>query len=317
MQFKIKNVKLRQIESADETYRITTNENIDDLVESIEHIGIVNPPLLIKNNFGYTIVCGFRRISACRRLNLDNVDARVLHEKTKKLECATYAIVDNTSQRSLNLIELSRSINMLGGLMNETNHLDIELKSMGLPESRPLIKKIKKICQLPTTLQNGILSSTLSLSMALELGRLDRETGIGFAQLFGSLQLSLSKQREIFTLAKEIAHRDDTSMLEVLKDHTMQGILDNNHFDRNQKARKIRRYLKQRRFPIITRAEEAFEAHLKTLNLKAGSQLIPPENFEGTVYTLTFTFSSFKELQDHQSTFDAIIKNPSMQKLLS
>ena len=317
MRFKIKNVKFEQIESEDETYRITTNDNTDDLVASIQRIGIVNPPLLIQNISNYRIVCGFRRILASQRLGWNNMDARILDANTKKLECVKYAIVDNAFQRSLNLVEISRSINMLYGFFNEANQLGMEMAEMGLPENRSLIKKIKKICHLPMTLQNGILSNTLSLSMALELGSLEKETGKDFAKLFANLKLSLSKQREMLTLVKEIAHRDNAPMLKVLNDDALQNILNNNHFDRNQKASKIRRHLKQRRFPIITKAEQTFEGHVKRLNLKAGAKLIPPENFESTKYTLRFTFSSYDELQDHKSTFDAVIKNPSIQKLLS
>lgn len=317
MRFKIKNVKFEQIESEDETYRITTNDNTDDLVASIQRIGIVNPPLLIQNISNYRIVCGFRRILASRRLGWNNMDARILDANTKKLECVKYAIVDNALQRPLNLIEISRSINMLYGFFNEANQFGMEMAEMGLPENRSLIKKIKKICHLPMTLQNGILSNTLSLSMALELDSLEKETGKSFAKLFANLKSSLSKQREMLTLVKEIAHRDDVSMLKVLNDNVLQNILNNSHFDRNQKASKVRRYLKQRRFPIITKAEQTFETHVKRLNLKAGAQLIPPDNFESTKYTLKFTFSSYDELQNHKSTFDAVIKSPSIQKLLS
>ena len=166
-------------------------------------------------------------------------------------------------------------------------------------------------------LKNGILSNTLTLSMALELGKLDEKTGIGFAQLFDSLKLSLSKQREIFTMINEIAHRDDASMLAVLENPALQAILNNNQLDGNQKARKIRKHLKQVRFPNITKAELAFKASLEALNLHTNAKLIPPENFESTMYTLQLTFSSFKELQDHQLTFRALIENPSIQSLLS
>jgi hypothetical protein len=316
MQFKIKKVALNQIESEDETYRITTNEDTDDLVESFKHVGLVNPPLLIKTNTHYTIVCGFRRISAYRCLDLDYINAKILPPNTKKLECATYAIVDNTYQRQLNLVEMSRSFNLLDRFMGKKKYLDIRFKAMGLPENESLINKVKKIGRLPQALKHGILSNTLSLSMALALGRLDEKTGIGFAQLFASLKLSLNKQKEIFTLIKEIAHRDDVSMLTVLAAPELQAMFNDNHFDINQKARFIRSYLKQVRFPMITKAEQAFESQLKLLNLNANTKLMPPKNFESTVYTLKFTFSSLKELQDHKSAFDTLIKNPSMQTLL-
>ncbi|UCD89562.1 MAG: ParB N-terminal domain-containing protein, partial [Desulfobacterales bacterium] len=306
MRFKIKRVPLDQIELEDDSYRITTNDNTDDLVASIQRIGIVNPPLLVQNNSNYTIVCGFRRISASRRLGWKNIDARILDASTQKRECVKYAIVDNTYQRSLNLIELSRSINLIYSFLDDTNHLGMEMAAMGLPENRSLVKKIQKISHLPKTLQNGILSNTLSLSMALDLNRLERETGLGFVELFANLKLSLSKQREILTLIKEIARRDDATMLEVLNDDALEDILNNDRFDRNQKSSKISTYLKQRRFPIITKTKQIFEAHVKGLNLKAGAQLIPSNNFESTEYTLKFTFSSYAELQNHKSTFDAV-----------
>lgn len=313
MQFKIKKVALEQIKSEDETYRITTNEDTDDLVASVKHVGLVNPPLLIKTNTHYTIVCGFRRISAYRCLGLDCINARTLPQNTKKLECATYAIVDNAYQRQLNLVEMSRSFNLLDRFMDKNKHPDIKFKAMGLPENESLIKKVKKIDRLPQALKNGILSNTLSLAMALALGRLDEKTGSELVQLFAGLKLSLNKQREIFTLIKEIAHRDDTPMLTVLAEPELQAMLNSNHFDVNQRARYIRSYLKQVRFPIITKAKQAFESQLKSLNLNANAKLIPPKNFESAVYTLQFTFSSLSELQDHKSALDTLINNPSMQ----
>lgn len=317
MQFEIKNVSLNHIDSGDEVYRVTTNENTADLVESFAHVGLVNSPLLIKNNSNYTIVCGFRRISAYRCLELNSINARILSQNTKKLDCATYAIVDNAYQRSLNLVEISRAINLLDRFMDKTKQTGIKLEAMGLPENPSLIKKIKKIDRLPMALKNAIVADILSLSMALELGKLDKKTGIAFAHLFADLKLGLNKQREIFTLVNEIAHRDDLPIMAVLKAPVLQAILNNDHFDRNQRTQKIRKYLKQVRFPSITTAEQAFKTHLKTLNLSANAKLIPPENFESKMYTLKFTFSRFSELHDHKLTFDALIENPAIQKILS
>ena len=317
MRFKIKNVKLDEIDSEDETFRITTNDNTDDLFESIKDIGLLNPPLLIKNNSNYTVVCGFRRIAACRRIGLENIDARILDAYTKKIECVKYAIVDNALQRPLNLIEKSRSIDMLFGFFDDTDNLVRELSIMGLPGNQSIMKKIKKICHLPPVIQNCILSNTLSLSMALELGNLEKAAGEGFTKLFDKFRLSLNIQREIITLVKEIANRDDTSMIDVLKRNALQEIINNKNLDRNQKTHQIRKYLKQLRFPSITKAEETFEEHKKNLNLKRGTKLIPPENFESTIYTLIFTFNSFDDLQNRKATFDAIIKNPSIKKILS
>jgi len=316
MGFKQKIVKLSLIDSKDESFRVTTQKNIDHLMNSINHVGVLNFPLLIEKSSGYKIVCGFRRIEACRRLNWTDVEVRILDVDTKRLECIKYAITDNSLQRPLNLIEQSRSIDMLFDFYKDFSILGKELSDMGLPENQSIIKKIKELCHLSGSVQNGILSNTISLTMALELGRMQQKAGEVFAKLFETLKLGLNKQREILTLAKEISLREDIPVLKVIENNILQKILTNEDLDRNQKISKIRIYLKQRRFPIITAAEKEFEKHLKKLKLGNGIKLIPPDNFEGNNYFLKISFKNLIELKDRKVNFDALIQNPSLKNIL-
>ena len=316
MSFKQKIVKLSLIDSKDESFRITTQINIDHLMDSINHVGVLNFPLLIEKTSGYKIVCGFRRIGACRRLGWTDVEVRILDVDTKRLECIKYAITDNSLQRPLNLIEQSRSINMLFDFYKNFSSLGKELSDMGLPENQSIIKKIQKLCHLSGSVQNGILSNTISLTMALELGRMQQKAGEVFAKLFETLKLGLNKQREILTLAKEISLREDIPVLKVIENNILQKILTNEDLDRNQKISKTRIYLKQRRFPVITTAEKELESHLKKLKLGNGIKLIPPDNFEGNTYFLKISFKNLIELKDRKASFDAFIQNPSLRKIL-
>lgn len=316
MRFKQKIAKLSLIDSKDDSFRITTQLNVDDLVDSIHRVGILNLPLLVEKETGYKIVCGFRRIEACRRLNWADVEVRMLESDTKQLDCVTYAIMDNSLQRPLNLIEQSRSINLLYPFFKDVSVMGKKLSSMGLPDNPSIVKKIKELCHLSDSIQNGILSNTISLAMALELGKLQQDAGESFAKLFETLKLSLNKQKEILTLVKEISLREDISILKVIKTDRVNKILTNEDLDRNQKIRNIRSYLKQRRFPVITNAENKFENQLKKLKLGSGMKLIPPDNFEGTTYLLKLFFKNLNELKAHQSSIDALIKNPSLRKIL-
>jgi ParB-like chromosome segregation protein Spo0J len=316
MRFKQKIVKLSLIDSKDDSLRITTQINVDQLMDSIDCVGMLNLPLLVEKKIGYKIVCGFRRIEACRQLNWADVEVRVLESGTKQLECVRYAILDNSLQRPLNLMEQSRSIHLLSPFFKEVSVLGKELSILGLPDNPSIVKKIKSLCHLSESIQNGILSDTISLGMALELGRLHQDAGEGFAKLFGKLKLSLNKQKEILILIKEISYREDIPILQVIKNDRVQKILTNEDLDRNQKIRKIRIYLKQRRFPALTAAENKFQNHLKKLKLGKGTKLIPPDNFEGTTYMLKLFFKNLTELKDRQSSIDALIKNPSLKKIL-
>ncbi len=311
---KIANLSL--IDSKDDSFRITTRINVDHLMDSIHHVGMLNLPLLVEKEKGYKIVSGFRRIEACRQLNRDDVEVRILEPDTKQLDCVIYAISDNSLQRPLNLIEQSRSINLLYPFFNDVSVPGKELSAMGLPDNPSIIKKIKELCHLPESVQHGILSNTISLPMALELGKFQRDVGEGFAKLFETLKLSLNKQKEILTLVKEISLREDIPVLKMIKTDRVQKILTNEDLDRNQKIRKIRIYLKQRRFPAITAAENEFENLLKKLELGSGTKLIPPDNFEGSTYILKLFFRNLNELKDRQASIDELIKNPSLRKIL-
>lgn len=316
MRFKEKVVNLSQIDFNDDAFRITTEKQVDDLMHSINHVGIMHLPLLLEKEATHTIVCGFRRIEACRRLNWSKLEAMVLESDTIRLKCIKYAITDNAFQRSLNLIEKSRSIEMLSDFFKDINRLSEELSVLGLSEHPSMIKKLKGICHLPDPLQNCILSNTISLAMLLELAGMSEEDAKGFIKLFNTLKLSLNKQREIVTMAKEIAMREDKSILKVIEEYHLKKILMDEALDKNQKAHDIRIYLKQRRFPTIANIEKSYEKYRQKLNLEKGFKLIPPINFESPTYTLQLSFNNMTQLKGFKTAFDALIENPYLKKIV-
>ena len=317
MQYTEKVVELDEIDAGDDTFRITTNTRINDLVDSFHDTGLMNPPIICEKNSRYAIVCGFRRIAACLYLKWPDIRARILKSGTTPLECAKLAVTDNAFQRPLNLIEKSRSYSILSRFYPDMQNLAQVASSLGLDDSISVIEKVKQICRLSGTIQDGVLSGAISLTIALELGRLEPETGNGFAGLFSDLRLSLHKQKEILALIKEISLRENLSIPDVFNNRDFQGILYDENTDRTQKTRQIRSYLRQRRMPTITRAEDAFHGLLKELGLGENIRLIPPNNFEGTEYNLKINFNNLKDLKSHRETLDKIIRNPSLKKILS
>lgn len=317
MCFREKNVSMSQIDNDDDFFRITTEQQIDDLTSSIKHVGLLNLPFLLeKDTESYTVVSGFRRIEACRYLNWSELKARVFGQDAEKLKCIKYAIADNAFQRPLNVIEKSRCINMLYGYHKDIDTLAEALKNMGLSEHPAMLKKLKVVHDMSETLQNSILSNTISLAMALELNGLPMDDANGFINLFNTLRPSFNKQREILIMVKEIAIREDISAMKVLEEPALENILTNKDLDINQKTRNIRTYLKKRRYPAITNAEQSIQKHLKKLNTQKGMELMAPVHFEGTAYTLKLTFKNFTDLKDIKSNFDVFVENPLLKNII-
>ena len=316
MSFKEDFVPLSSIDLEDNTFRITTNTRIEDLILSIKSVELLNPPILIKKPFGFQIISGFRRVSAFQSLGLAEIRARTADSDTEKLECVRIAITENSLQRPLNLIELSRSFYMLSEFYKDDNKMARAALELGLPDNPSFIKKIKNVCKFPQPLQKGVLSNTISLAMALELEMLEKDEGSAFAILFNNLKLSLNKQREIITHIKEIAIIENISIINLLTKSHLREIADDKDLDRNKKINKIRLYLKQRRFPGITRAEKELEIKIKKLKLGSNMKLIPPKNFEASTYSLNFQFASMEQLRENKAALEKIIKNTILKDIL-
>ena len=316
MNFEKNQVPLSLIDSKDQTFRITTETGVDDILDSIKNVGLINSPILIKKKSKYTIICGFRRIAACRILGLLNIEAKFPVYNANELDCLKFAITDNSFQRPLNLIEQSKSLFMLSGFFKDITSLADAASSLGLPCNPSLIKKIINIYHLPSPIQNCVLSDIISLSMAVELGRFEKDVGITFAKIFKDLKLGLNKQRELITLIHEISRRENIPVIKVIQESDFQKILQNDELDRTKKTEKLRCYLKKRRYPSITQAEQKFEELVKKLKLGKGMRFIPPKNFEGNTFVIKLHFNNLKDLQANSYTLEEILQNPILKKIL-
>jgi ParB family chromosome partitioning protein len=308
-------VKLSNVNLKDPTFRITTRTDVEDLIDSIRHLGLLHPPVLKKNSLGYIIISGFRRIAACRDLGWTEIPAKILDSSLDMLKCAKFAIAENAFQRPLNLIETSRALKLLADLIQDRKFLVESASGLGLPLSSGVVDKLEQLCQLPWSIQEGILADTISMPIALELGGFESDVGHSMVKLFNHLKVGLNKQRELILFLKEIAMREDTDIKNVLEERKIREILANSDLDRPQKSQKIRTYLRQRRFPSIVEAEENFAKLTKQLELGKEIKLTPPKDFEGTTYTLTLRFSSLNDLRKLKARLDRIIRNPILVKI--
>ncbi|MBW1893992.1 MAG: ParB N-terminal domain-containing protein [Deltaproteobacteria bacterium] len=316
MRYKEQVVWLSSIDFMDDSYHITTETHIDDLSESIKSAGLINLPLLKKKGSKYTIVSGFRRISALKQLGRTRIKSRILEPGTEELACIKFAIADNSFQRTLNLVENSRALCLLSPFYKNNDSLTRASIGLGLPGSPSWSDKIKNICHLPLLLQRAIISGDISLPMAMELGIMPSDEALAVVKLFDGLKLSLNKQREILTFIREISLRETLSILDLLEDNRLKEILNDKDLDRVQKTRMIRFNLKKRRFPAIVKIEQEFEAKRKRLNLVHGLKLIPPKNFESTEFMLTMSFKSLTDLKNLQTAFNNILEDSVLKQII-
>jgi len=310
-------VLLERIRLDDKTFQVTTESAIGALAASIARLGVMHPPVLLAVNSGYGVVCGFRRIAACKSLGLSRIHAKLLSPGTDKLTCVQLAIAENSLQRPLNLIETSRALVLLSGVFSDPDNLRQAAGMLGLPDNFSAIHKLRQLSGLAPEIQEGVLSNVLSMAMAIELGKMEKSSGIGLSTLFGYLKLGLNKQREILTMIQEIAFREHLTVKDILNTPEFQQIVVHEKWDRSQKTVHIRQYLRRRRYPSITSVESDFEARVRSLDLESGMALIPPRDFEGTTFSFHLNFNNLGELHHRLSRLLEVSSNSVLNEILN
>jgi ParB family transcriptional regulator, chromosome partitioning protein len=310
-------VLLERIHLEDKTFQVTTEADIGTLAASISRLGVMHPPVLLAVDSDYSVVCGFRRIAACKFLGLSSICARLLSPGTNKQTCVQLAIAENSMQRPLNLIETSRALALLSGVYPEPDDLRKAAGGLGLPDNFSAIQKLRQLSGLEPEIQQGVLSDALSMAMALELGQMEPSSGIGLSALFGYLKLGLNKQREVLTMIQEIAFREHLTVNDVLNAPELQQIMLHEKWDRSQKATHLRQYLRRRRYPSITSVENDFETRVRDLGLGSGIALIPPRDFEGTTFSFHLNFNDIDQLQHRLSRLTEVSSSSILIEILN
>jgi ParB/RepB/Spo0J family partition protein len=310
-------ISVSEIDTRDDTCRLSLRTDPDPLVTSIRAVGLINPPILRQQDeFKYQIVCGFRRVMACKALGWPEIKARILKGSPSELDTLKLAILDNRSHRKLNVVEQARGIQKLSLHLPSRNRLRMLSSLLGFPQNQKVFKKIDALSRLPEVIQAGVIDEIVSFEAAVDLSGLSHEEALSFFELFRVLKLSQNKQREVITLVQEIAIRENLKPVEVLQSKEVRAILDRAELNRNEKSAKVRACLKRRRFPTLAKTEERYSKELKALKLNEHIHMTAPTFFEGGTHTLRMTFKSTKDFDERCKTLDAIAKNPALKKLL-
>lgn len=144
--------------------------NMDELEESIKEYGIIQPLIVTKNNDGYELIAGERRLRAARKIGLKNVPIIVRNAKAQeKLEIA---LVENLQRENLNPIDMAMAYRKL---IDEFN-LSQEEVSGRVGKARTSITNTLRMLNLPEEIQLAVIEGKISEGHAKYLIGLEPES---------------------------------------------------------------------------------------------------------------------------------------------
>lgn len=145
---------------------VFSDENIDELADSINKHGIINPITVRRLGDKYEIIAGERRYKACKSIGLKEIPAIVIDADDKKT--AELALIENIQRKELSPIEEGMSYEKILQIGDLTQ---AELsKQLGKKQST-IANKIR-LLKLDDEVKNALLNNKISERHARSLLRL-------------------------------------------------------------------------------------------------------------------------------------------------
>lgn len=297
----LRKIGIDAIHSRDHTFSMTFHPDLEALRRSINHVGLLQPIIVRQKSrgSGYQVISGFKRLTVCEQLGLREVEAfSFAKSELDDLEGFHMGLYENLAIRSLNLIEKSMVIAKLirrFGLSKESVARDY-MPMLGLQPSLRILAEMSQLVQLRPEIKRYIVEEGVSLENAIRLLEFSREDEAEIAGLVSELKLGENKLKELLTFLREISLRDGLTIREVVRGE-IRAVASDMALSKVQKTHRVRRRLREMRYPQLTQLEEDFRGKLKGLGLSPGISLQPPPYFEGDTFKLELGFRNVGEFK--------------------
>ncbi len=147
--------------------------SLDELIASIKEIGILQPPVVRQVKPGaYELIMGERRLRAAKAAGLKTIP--VIIRQTPDNELLREALIENIHRSQLNALEEAAAYSQLLTDFNCT-HDELAIK---LGRSRPLISNTIRLINLPTSVQQKLITGQITAGHARALLGLDNASAI-------------------------------------------------------------------------------------------------------------------------------------------
>ncbi|AOG61071.1 chromosome partitioning protein ParB [Spiroplasma helicoides] len=172
--------------------KIFEPEEIEELAQSIERHGIIQPVIITKNN---EIVAGERRVRAAKSIGLKEVPVVILELSNQQME--EFAIIENIQRVDLTDIEEAIAYKQLSVSLK----LKQEQIASRVGKSRSHVANIMRLLNLPQKIQDAMLEKKVTMGQAKPLLSILNDTKL-LNEIFEKILKEDLTAREVEALIK-------------------------------------------------------------------------------------------------------------------
>jgi len=314
----IKSVRLNEINLEDQRFRISEDLDSQPIRDSLSNIGQLNPVnLLVEEDAGMIIICGFRRLRALRRLEATDVMARLwpVGECTS-LQGLSVALWDNLSHRRLNPLEIARVLSGLKetGLVDQIL-LERYLPILGLSPHPRILQDYLDLHQLRPGLRRLLMDGGTTVRNAIILAGEGEKLQVKMADLLRKVHLRASRQHAVFDLVRDLAAMRDQRPEDVLEHPEIRDAANDRSLSGAQRGEAVHRFLRREKNPRYVRAREGFESEKKKLDLPGSVRISPDPFFETSRLRIEFDVRTASDYREIVSALSRAAESSSLENL--
>lgn len=301
----LQRIPVQRIVLAPHPFSRTNRNDLESLRQSLQEVGLLNPPWLKPLPEGYFApVSGWRRLQAASDLGWETLPAWVLPPDTPELESLLLYLHDNAFSRPFHPLEQALLSVRLLDFWPRPRIVRQVLPLLRLPPSPTILERLVAAASLEPPWQELLAQERLSLLAAAHLAPWDPQARAAAWPFLHRLPWSHSKQMEFLEGVEILAHREGVTIPEILARPELGRILEDEALPPAQRAERIRHLLQEWLSPRYSAARRLFETGLTRLGLKSHPRLSlkPPPAFEGRDFELTVKFTDSRELKQHLET---------------
>ncbi len=216
-------VKLVDVDLDNTTYcaRIEfTDEEIQELADSIEEIGLRNPPGYIRDGRKLIVNFGWRRTFAVKKLGIEEIEAWVYPSGDEK-EFHLQNLSDNLDRDDLSVIELAGKVKVLRDL-----DIPVEEIARRLSKGTQHVYDLLKLTTMPEKIQRAAHTGEISLYQAVEIFKFKPSKRLEILQQTKDEKLSVGalKRMRRGDLAPSISENTEDTLRRIIADAEEKGL---------------------------------------------------------------------------------------------
>lgn len=309
---KFEAVQLTALDFSDKTFSIGPSDDYTGIQSSIKELGVINPPSLRRNADKYQIICGWKRIKACKQLGYDEISFSVYEmDELSDEDCLKFVFYEN--QRRLNDIDKAEVIfkfKYICGL-SDNDLIQKVLPMIGIRPMRRNLERYMTLAGVEGEIKDAYYKEKISIDQVVSLSELEGNQRLDvLRRILLRFKYNNNETRETIRDLMTIMSRDNVSIGNIID-------LISDEIGSSGGKNEFRHVLRRLRYPTLSKVEEKYKACLSGLHLPKEISIHHSPFFEGNDLEIRLRFRASDRLSELLSHLSSVVDDTDIEKLLN